>query len=115
LYVHVRCKCNPTPLSPWTTVPFHTTVGVGVNDVDKDGFALETYPNPVKDILNVKISGTMEGNATLMLTDISGKELYTAPVKGETAEVDMKSLPKGVYMLKYADGTHYNTIKVVKE
>ncbi len=53
------------------------------------------YPNPVKDILHIAI----KDKATFYLTDQSGKVLLTKNITGD-GELDVASLPAGLYYLK---------------
>lgn len=73
----------------------------------KDGL-IKIYPNPVKDILNIKING-----------DIQKAELYNHEGKKikETNQksINVSSLPQGIYLLKVTDvNNHTGTQKILK-
>ena len=114
LYFHIRSKCSPTPLSKWRTVPFHTTVGTGVEEVNADNMMVTAYPNPVQNKLYITLDGKIADKATVSLIDVTGKEVYNHTITGDM-EVDMSGMPKGIYMLRYADGQTYRIMKIMKD
>ncbi|MFN8258860.1 MAG: T9SS type A sorting domain-containing protein [Bacteroidales bacterium] len=77
----------------------------------------EVYPNPVKDILNVKMS-VPEGEANLVyyLYSPEGRLLVNKPVKNLNSieEIDFQSYESGYYILKITvDKYNYNkTFKI---
>ncbi|RYE13241.1 MAG: T9SS type A sorting domain-containing protein, partial [Sphingobacteriales bacterium] len=92
LYFHIRSKCNPTPESVWKTVPFHTTVGTGVDDVN-GGLDLDVYPNPVQNMLYITLGSKIADAATVTLTNITGKVVYQGAIKGDM-QIDMIQSPE---------------------
>ena len=78
--------------------------------------ALVETANPVKDELTVKIGGaTNEGKISLM--DISGKLMKTiaTDASGNTLNISMSGMPAGIYLIRYVDAGHTQTIKITKE
>ncbi|WP_190277291.1 T9SS type A sorting domain-containing protein [Taibaiella lutea] len=78
-------------------------------------FVVEAYPNPAKDLVNIKVSGTQGSNAQLMLMDVSGRIIRQIKVAGNTATLDMHEVADGIYLLKYVDDSHSETIKMNKQ
>jgi hypothetical protein len=114
LYFYLKAKCSPTPASEWGTTPFHTEAGTAINDVNHpEGNVLEAYPNPVKDVLNLRVNG--DKNATITLTDITGKTLRSYNHLSAEMTIDMKELATGVYILKYSSDGMNEVIKVNKK
>ena len=75
------------------------------------GKMIAVYPNPAKDILNVT---TSLNNVKFDLFDLSGRKLRSGENQ-KRAEIDMKNLPIGIYILQVNyDGNIYNK-KIVKE
>lgn len=66
--------------------------------------SLTLYPNPAKDLLNIKIISKSGSNATLVVTDLRGRVLQTKAAQinnGETIiPLDVAHLPGGIYFLK---------------
>ena len=75
------------------------------------GKMIAVYPNPTKDVLNVT---TSLNNVKFDLYDLSGRKLRSGENQ-KRAEVDMRNLPIGIYILQVNyDGNIYNK-KIVKE
>lgn len=89
------------------------TIVVGLIGVDEfDISALEVYPSPVKDILNVNYKSAL---SDLIVYDLLGQEVYTNEKTGNQLQVDLSALKVGVYIVKVAakEGTY--SFKMVKE
>lgn len=72
------------------------------------------YPNPARDVITVMVNGT--GNATLKVTDLSGRVVSTQDVKvaGGKFVTDVAGMNAGTYVfsLDFENGTH-SQFKVV--
>lgn len=79
------------------------------------GFSLVAGPNPVKDKLHIKILGQAAAAAQLSITDLSGKTVYRSGVQTESLEIDLGMLNSGLYLLKYTDALHTQTLKIQKQ
>jgi hypothetical protein len=76
--------------------------------------ALTAFPNPATSLLTVQV-GTAAAQATAQLTDLTGRVLQTASVANQKATFSMSNLAAGIYLVRYSDGTHSQTIKVSKQ
>ncbi len=78
------------------------------------------YPNPVIDILNLKLSNKQADQLKIELTDVQGRSVYSkvSLVSQSTIElnIDMKSFKPQVYILKITnhDGEVVATEKIIK-
>ncbi len=88
------------------------TTTLGVETSDADG-VLYVFPNPVTDILNVKISGSK--TAQLDIINYAGQRVLSQNIKVASAVVDLSSLSSGVYILKVTDGQQVQTKKIIKK
>lgn len=70
------------------------------------------YPNPVKDILTVKLGLDYAPNQALNVFDASGKNVFLDQTQNR---IDMSSLPQGVYILRYILGDNSKILKIVKQ
>ncbi len=116
-YVHVRSHCESEGvigISPWSSVGFKT-FPLGVNTINEEGLGLEVYPNPAQNVLNLRLLGTIQNNATIILTDISGRMLKQMQLTQNEMTMDISGIAPGVYQLRYKDDVNSKTIKVVKE
>ncbi len=114
-YAHVRSNCNTMyNQSGWSTISFKTWA-TGVENVSGSSIGLMAYPNPVKEVLTVNMQGIRSNNAQLTVSDITGKVVRTIAVSADKTEINMNGLSSGVYILKYSDDAHTETIKLTKE
>ena len=116
-YAHVRDTCGATALSAWVTIPITTLAsGVGVINVNVDnGFGISAFPNPVSGALTVEIQGGLDNEGMIQVMDVTGKLLKVMPATDRTVSIDMSGLSSGLYLVRYSDAAHAQTIKVNKQ
>ncbi len=87
---------------------FEITEGpTGVNNPVASGAGMIVYPNPFSEMFEIKITDTnFTGNAELIITDISGRELIrkVVDVTGKIA-VETGKWSRGVYIVKLMNGS----------
>lgn len=80
---------------------------------------INTYPNPVKDALQVAVDNPSPSACALLLHDAQGRLLHQEKIAagaGEwTAEFDMRGLPAGVYVVTVSSEEGRISRRVVKE
>jgi len=76
---------------------------------------VEAYPNPVTDVLQVKVSGAQGQDAHLLLTDIAGKVIRRIDMNSAATTLSMSGVANGIYLLKYVDNRHQQTIRITKQ
>lgn len=69
------------------------------------------YPNPVEDILHLKLS---ENNNIITLFDFSGKKLLERKVE-MTSKLDLSSLKEGIYFLNIENSKETQNFKIIKK
>lgn len=78
------------------------------------GKTLTVYPNPVSHSLHVDLTG-IEGMGILSILTLEGKEMQLQNTQGErVATLDLRSLPKGMYLCRYSSSTEIRTVKIIK-
>lgn len=65
---------------------------------------IEVYPNPVKDIITIKLKELQE-NVEVYFYDISGKLIYESTMLTQKKKIDISVLSEGIYILKLKDET----------
>lgn len=120
-YVGVTVAGDLRQFVPLNTIVYDLTMGDGFNtftinityntptsvkNVTKPEFELSVFPNPVVDVLKVKVSEKTD----LVLMDLNGRVLKQNELSVGENEVGVSELPNGVYLTKV--GT--KTIKVLK-
>jgi hypothetical protein len=82
--------------------------GTGITNVNGQDNLIAIYPNPAQD--NLTISG-LSGSENIILTDISGRTLYTAKANGATEiQLPVNHLAKGMYFVR----VNNKTMKIIK-
>ncbi|MBL7765852.1 MAG: T9SS type A sorting domain-containing protein [Chitinophagaceae bacterium] len=77
-------------------------LSANVVSFDQDDNGLYVYPNPANEMLNVECLMFNEGDVTLELYNVLGQTVMSKSIPKGTkkAELDVKGMPEGVYMLK---------------
>ena len=77
--------------------------------------ALTVAPNPAMHHLTVQHPPAGTGGERRLL-DLTGRVVLTAPAAASgSTTLDVAALPKGVYLLRYADGRQHRGLRVVKQ
>ncbi len=63
---------------------------------------LSVFPNPVSDVMRVRVQTA--GQGTLTLLDMSGRVVASSPIQSETTTLDLTDLPAGSYIMHYNNG-----------
>ena len=69
---------------------------------------LEAYPNPASDHLTLSLEGIANATGTFQMLDMLGRPVLRLPATA--SELDIHSLPNGVYQVVYQDG-HNQVLK----
>lgn len=113
-YFYLRSLCDPTPESGWTSETFKTDPPLTVGGVDAEELRIDAYPNPMSDVLHIKLDGAISSGAQITIFDITGKAVYHSSIESNSIEVDTRNFTSGIYMIKYTDATHNGVIKITK-
>jgi hypothetical protein len=113
-FLHVRSKCNSQfSFSKWVSVPLrvHAT-GISTSNTAGGIFA---YPNPAKDRMTIEIVAYNGTPATIIVTDMTGKQVKTLDVTNKKTELDMHDMAPGVYLLKYNGSASNEILRITKQ
>ncbi len=72
------------------------------------------FPNPVTKTMNVSIPGIL-GMADIRVFDIYGKLVLQRSTGQTNTQLDLSSLPSGMYMVKVVNDGKETSMKVVKQ
>ncbi len=92
------------------TVTTTVTTVSGTQTVNANVFNM--YPNPAKGFV-VVTPAALNATATVIITDVLGKELITTRVAGNNNTIDIASLQSGIYMVTVKTGSGQATQKLV--
>ena len=77
---------------------------------------LSVYPNPVRNVLNIDLTGTAQVEGTLIIFNFEGKTVLNRQVSHVgVLSLDISHLPKGLYLCRYANLTETRTVKIIKQ
>lgn len=96
------------------TVSFSKTVSLR-RSATTSGPVVSLSPNPVTDVLRVKVQGALAPDAALILTDVTGRVALTQNITAAETAVDMSRLPAGAYILRIRADGWSESVKVVKQ
>jgi len=91
------------------TLYVYGSVGYLENTLDNH---ISVFPNPAKDVLNITTSSNQKIIAQLF--DINGKLQIKQAIEA-SATIDLKTLTKGIYILKLNNNVQHITRKIVVE
>ncbi|HEY9125282.1 MAG TPA: T9SS type A sorting domain-containing protein, partial [Bacteroidales bacterium] len=70
--------------------------------------AVSIFPNPTDGIINIEITGQGLDKVTISVANTMGKHVYSAPINSAYQQVDLTSLPAGLYFISVnLDGKMY--------
>jgi hypothetical protein len=69
------------------------------------------YPNPATNVLNMHIGNTGILNTQAGIFDAKGRLIQTVLIKSDQQQINIQSLAKGAYVIRFADGSSTNFIK----
>lgn len=71
--------------------------------VSNKGYTIEQYPNPVQDVLTLRLEGNTYGNIQISIADIQGRVVSRKTIRKEGAvlksDLNVQQLQSGVYQL----------------
>lgn len=95
----------------WDDVVWENTSQLGTQDIEGPMKGPAVYPNPFHDVIT--ITGA-KGLQKILVRDFSGRILRT--VAGNTAEISLKELPAGTYLLELQDqDAARRTFRIIKK
>ena len=93
--IYVRQYCTETLASQWSSMLRITTTTEGIDDVESARVTL--YPNPASQMVTI---GGIEGEATVSIVDMNGREVYSTSSASESLTLDLTGYAKGAYFVR---------------
>ncbi len=90
-----------------------------IRTIDFIGISKVTaYPNPTRGMVKVSLEGDISGDLEVVLTDVFGKEHYTATILKtdylqQGLQLDLGAFRHGYYFLKVSAGKQVSVVKVL--
>jgi hypothetical protein len=93
------------------------SLDVGIQDQQGFQHSVSAYPNPASSSVELSFeSGIIENNVRVTITDLSGRVMETLhwnPAASKTIRLDVKTYPKGMYILNASSGSFTKILKLV--
>jgi hypothetical protein len=98
----------------WTIIKDLT----GIKDFTSSSseISIDLYPNPVSDVLNVRLNGQSGRRMVLEIFDMQGKRLKVRPLNvNEVNSIELNDLDQGIYIFKFfIDNNLITTRKIIR-
>jgi len=89
-----------------------------VAESSKDNIVSGAFPNPAKDVLNLKVNKPENQAVTLLISNVEGRKIvereFVLP-EDSIVSLDVSSFKEGVYFYKILDGKNSSKGKFIKE
>jgi hypothetical protein len=85
-----------------------------VEESTADNFEVTLYPNPATDKLNVKCY-MLYGNESIQILNALGETVFKSEIKNPKSEIDINTLPDGMYFAEIISGTQKKVLKFIKQ
>jgi photosystem II stability/assembly factor-like uncharacterized protein len=86
----------------------------GVNEPSSMQPSFKIYPNPSLGNITIETT-TSPGSGKLSILNLNGMELMARRITGRLTQINLSSLPGGVYVVKLIDATGVQVRKIIKE
>lgn len=87
----------------------------GFNDIFKTGVGITVYPNPSSDKITIKTPAVSQNYAKLTISNLNGQQLITRQLTLQKTEIDVNTLPNGVYFIQIVQDKDIQVCKFLKQ
>ena len=94
-------------------VPLEYTVNTELQPNDPSDELISVFPNPIRDKINIRFRGNTN-KYSLQILDTSGREVTSFSLSGNSAQLDLSHLNKGLLILRFSTSNQSITKKLVK-
>ena len=98
------------------TITISVGACVGINQLTVNGTSVSFYPNPSNGLVTVNLYNVKPGT-TLNVSDLLGNEVYKTSVNtnslNQNMNLDLSSLPKGIYLFGVSNGNQSKVQKLI--
>ena len=88
--------------------------GLGVDEISGKSTDMNVYPNPASDFITVDAS-LIQTKCQLSILNLSGQELIARQITEPKTQIDISSLPSGVYFVRLTSDKTVSTGKFIKQ
>lgn len=94
-----------------------TDLTVGISEMEQATAEVIVFPNPVNDMLNIQLLSTVKTTGVIEILSLEGKVIYKQTINGNANvyQVNISTLPKGMYICRINNGTNIKITKFIKQ
>lgn len=112
-FLHVRSRCNNT-FSAWASPQIVRTLPSTDVTYISGQSSVAVYPNPAHHSIKVTLQQHPGKDARLSLISTDGRRIKEIQPSKET-EINIETLPGGIYFIRYADQHDAQTVRFIKQ
>jgi hypothetical protein len=96
--------------------PYEISIIIGLEKFKDIGLTLSTYPNPVTDLLILKVESQIWKDLNFQMYNSEGKILFSDNLLNAETNIDMSALAPGMYLLRVCmEKDPVKTFKIIKK
>jgi len=96
--------------------PYEISIILGLEKFKEIGMTLSTYPNPVTDLLILKVESVVWKDLNFQMYNSEGKILFSDNLLNAESNIDMSALAPGMYLLRVCmEKDPVKTFKIIKK
>lgn len=96
--------------------PYEISIIIGLEKYKDMGLTLSTYPNPVTDLLILKVESVIWKDLNFQMYNSEGKILFSDNLLNTETNIDMSALAPGLYLLRVCmEKDPVKTFKIIKK
>ena len=96
--------------------PYEISIIIGLEKFKDIGLTLSTYPNPVTDLLILKVESLIWKDLNFQMYSSEGKILFSDKLLNAETNIDMSALAPGMYLLRVCmEKDPVKTFKIIKK
>jgi hypothetical protein len=95
---------------------YATPWAAGVNELSTKAVAIDAYPNPAQNQLNIDLTGIDHVNGTIRILDVLGRIVITENCNETSKQINTAALENGVYTVQFinnADGSNKLQTRII--
>ncbi len=97
----------------WTIdAPINGTVGIESITGNNNS---SIYPNPAKDFITIELKNMLQNETKISIYNLQGELMINKTAKSEKVNIDISSLPEGVYFVKIINDKGIKSLKIIKQ
>ncbi len=115
--VYMITDCNGE-ITASDVITFTTDCVVPIQEFSNNSLAIEIYPNPADDVINLILNSSMHSDLRIIVSDLMGKQLMSKTVKWNSSNYELSipvnQLLAGVYHISVYNGNAFKIVKFIK-